>query len=104
MVGEQRRFSIPEAASVNGSFRRCRQLFCLRLCLSSKMPSSSKIFRFWRVASPLFLTIDRPTFLGDAKSGFRGFVGIQNETTGGSNSVPEFTPHSWAAPVIIFAG
>src|SRR6266436_335061 len=103
MVGEQRRCSIAEAASINGSFRRCRELFYLRLCLSSKMPSSPKIFRFWRAAGPLFLTIDRPTFLGDAKSGFRGPVGIQNETTGGSNSVPESTPHGWAALVVIFA-
>src|SRR5689334_14146198 len=46
MAGDERRFSIPEAASINGSFRRCRRLFFLPLCSSSKMPSSSEIFRF----------------------------------------------------------
>ena len=52
------------------------------------------IWCFLRAAGPLFLTIDRPTFLGDAKSGFRGLVGIQNKTTGEWNLVlvPEFTP------------
>src|SRR5260370_14705720 len=60
MADEERRFSIPEAASINGSFRRCRRLFCLPLCSSSKMPSSSEIFHFSpnfdaRVRSTAFL-------------------------------------------------
>jgi hypothetical protein len=37
---------IPETASLNGSSRRCRRLSFLPHCSSSKMPSSSEIFRF----------------------------------------------------------
>jgi hypothetical protein len=31
-------------------------------------------------------------------------VGIQNETTGGWNLVPEFTPHGWAAQLSFSPG
>ena len=58
--GEERRFSMPEAASINGSSRRCRGLFFFPLCSSLKMPSSSEIFHFppnfdARVQSTAFL-------------------------------------------------
>ena len=60
MADEKRRFCIPEAASINGPLRRCRRLFFLPVCSSSKMPSSSEILHFSpnfdaRVRSTAFL-------------------------------------------------
>src|ERR1700675_2887662 len=39
-------FPMPEADFINGSFRRCRRLFCFPLCSSAKKPSSSELFHF----------------------------------------------------------
>jgi hypothetical protein len=44
MAGDERRFSIPEAVSINGSFRRCTPPFFLPLDSSSKMPSNFELF------------------------------------------------------------
>ena len=60
MTDDEHRSSIPETASINGSFRLCRRLFYLPVCSSSRMPSSFVILRFGpnsraRVQSTAFL-------------------------------------------------